>query len=283
MRISVIGLGNMGRAFADRALQQGHTVTVWNRTPGRAAELVAAGATEAASPAAAASEADVVLVVLTDADAVLGVCLGDEGLLAALGPETVLANISTVGPDTARQLAEAGPAGRVLDAPVLGSPDVVGAGRGAFLVGGEAKTVTALDRLWHDLGSGYTHCGPSGAGAIMKLVSNLLLVTGVTALAEGIATARSHGITDDLIKDLFSQSLVVSPASQVRLDTLMNPDHPGWFTPELARKDVRLAVSLAREGGVPVAMGPATDALLTRTIETGVAWPDFSAVIEALS
>jgi 3-hydroxyisobutyrate dehydrogenase-like beta-hydroxyacid dehydrogenase len=282
MRVSVIGLGSMGSALAARALERGHEVTVWNRSPGRAEPLVSTGAMEAESPGTAAADADVVLVVLTDDAAVLSVCLGDDGLLTHLGPQTVVANVSTVSPDTARQLAMAGPEGRVLDAPVLGSPDMIAGGHGAFLIGGAAATIRSLSSLWHDLGSKYTHCGPSGAGATLKLVSNLLLVTGVAALAEGVATARASGIPDDLIETVLGESSVVSPASQIRLPNIMDPSHPGWFSATLARKDVRLAVNLAQAGGVPVRIGPATDALLTTVIDTESDWPDFASVIEAL-
>jgi 3-hydroxyisobutyrate dehydrogenase-like beta-hydroxyacid dehydrogenase len=282
MRVTVLGLGNMGQAFANRALHQGHQVTGWNRTPGRAPELVAAGATEATSIADAVPGADLVLVVLADDQAVTQVCLGPDGALAALGADTVLACASTVSPDTARALAEAGPAGRVLDSTVMGAPAAIAAGKGKFLIGGAEETVTRLAPLWADLGAGYTHCGPVGSGATMKLVSNLLLITGVAALGEALATARGHGLSDDLLRSVFAESFVVSEGSKIRLDALLSTDHPGWFTPALARKDLRLAIGLAEEAGVGVRIGPATEQLLGRVIDSGIEWADFSAVIEAL-
>jgi len=282
MRIAVLGMGNMGKAFATRALERAHLVTVWNRSAGRATDLVAKGAVEAESPQAAVMGSEVVLVVLADNAAVLEVCLGDDGALASLGPTAVLANISTVSPDTVRRLAEAGPEGRVLDSPVMGSPSLIAAGMGSFLIGGPSTAVEMLDSLWSDLGAGYTQCGPVGTGATMKLVSNLLLITGVTALAEGIVTARKNGISDELLKDVLADSFVVSAASKVRLESLFDSSHPGWFSPSLARKDVRLAVDLAEQAGVELRVGPATDALLTSVIDAGGQWPDFAAVIEAL-
>jgi 3-hydroxyisobutyrate dehydrogenase len=117
--------------------------------------------------------------------------------------------------------------------------------------------------------------------AIMKLISNLLLITGVASLAEAIATARNQGISDELLQNVLGQSPVISAASAIRLKSIIDPDHPGWFSPTLARKDLRLAVGLAEQGGLPVRVGPATDALLTAVIESGEEWPDFSAVIEA--
>jgi 3-hydroxyisobutyrate dehydrogenase-like beta-hydroxyacid dehydrogenase len=283
MRITVLGVGNMGRAFATRALERGHQVTVWNRSPGRASELMAAGAVEADTPGHAVIGADAVLVVLADDTAVLDVCLGDDGVLASLGPTTVFANVSTVSPDTAHRLAAFGPGDRVLDSPVMGSPDLVAGGLGSFLIGGELPAITAAEPLWSDLGAGYTHCGPAGAGATMKIVSNLLLITGVASLAEGIAIAREHGVSDELLRNILSTSFVVSPTSNIRMESLIDDSHPGWFSPELARKDVRLAVELADQAGVRVRIGPATESLLTTVIESGGQWPDFSAVIEALT
>jgi 3-hydroxyisobutyrate dehydrogenase len=283
MRISILGMGNMGQAFASRALETGYETTVWNRTPGRVAVLVANGAVEATTPTAAAAGADAVLVVLADDAAVLDVCQGDDGVLASLERDAVFANVSTVSPQTARRLAELGPEGRVIDAPVMGSPAMIAGGLGRFLIGGPALAISTIAPLWSDLGSGYTHCGPVGSGATMKILANSLLITGVASLAEAIATARRHAIPDEFLKTLLADSPVVSLASNLRLDSLLDPSHPGWFSPTLARKDLRLAIDLAEETGVGVRIGPAAEALLTTVIDAGGEWPDFAAVIEALS
>jgi 3-hydroxyisobutyrate dehydrogenase len=201
--------------------------------------------------------------------------------LASLEPSAVFANVSTVAPRTVRHLAEAGPADRVLDSPVMGSPEMIAAGFGSFLIGGNLSAITAAGPLWTDLGSGYTHCGPSGTGATMKIIQNMLLITGVAALAEGIATARENGLSEELIRNVMTDSGVVSPASKVRLASVLDDAHPGWFSPALARKDIRLAVDLASEVGIPARSGPAAESLLSTVIDEGGAWPDFTAVIEA--
>jgi len=283
MRITILGMGNMGRAFAARALDKGHEVTVWNRSPGRAGDLVGRGAREAGSPAEGAAGADYVLVVLADDAAVNHVCLGDAGALAALAPEAVLINVSTVAPSTSRSLAEEAGGHHVLDAPVLGAPEVIAEGRGRFFVGGDEEAVGAADVIWSDLGSGHTYCGPLGSGNTVKIVVNLLLVAGVSAVAEAVATARSHGVPDELLKAILPDLPVVAPATRARLDSVMDPGHPGWFAPALARKDVRLAIGLAEEAGLAVRIGPATEALLSSVVDRGGDWEDFSAVIEALS
>jgi 3-hydroxyisobutyrate dehydrogenase len=283
MRITILGMGNMGRAFAARAIETGHQTTVWNRTPGQVAALVASGAIEVNTRTTAVAGADAVLVVLADDAAVLEVCLDEDGVLASLEPDAVFANVSTISPDTARRLAELGPEGRVLDAPVMGSPEMIAGGFGRFLIGGPAPAITAVEPLWNDLGSGYTHCGPVGAGATMKILANSLLITGVASLAEVIATARQQSISDEFLRTLLADSPVVSVASNLRLDSLLDATHPGWFSLALARKDLRLAIDLAEQTGVGVRIGPAAEALLTAVIDAGEEWPDFAAVIEALS
>jgi 3-hydroxyisobutyrate dehydrogenase-like beta-hydroxyacid dehydrogenase len=282
MRVTILGQGNMGRALAARALEKGHQVTVWNRSPGRSGELVSAGAVEAPTPAAAVADADVTLVVVADDAAVRAVCLGADGALAALADHGVLADVSTVSPELIQELAAAGPEGRVVDCPVMGAPATVAQGGGRFLVGGPEDTVARVAPLWSDLGADYLHCGPVGSGMVLKLVSNMLLVTGITALAEGIAVARGQGVSDELLRKLFADSAVTSQADRARVDSLLDDAHPGWFTPELARKDVRLALGLAEQAGVPVAVGPAVAGLLDTVIDGERRWADFTAVIEAL-
>lgn len=284
MRLTVLGMGGMGRGFAKRAMERGHRVTVWNRTPGRADEFVARGATEAKTVSEAVARADVTLVVVTDDEALLDVCLGIDGALASVAKGAILVNVSTVSPEAARELAEAGPANSVLDAPVLGSPARVAQGAGRFLIGGPPETVRRLDPLWSDIGAGYVHCGPVGTGAAMKLMCNLQLIIGVAAFAEVIGTARAAGIDDELLRTIFTDSPFVSQSTKARVDAVLDPRHPGWFSPELARKDVRLAIEMAERRGIPVRLGPAAENLLTAVIEgNGVDWPDFSAVIEAFS
>src|ERR1700728_2177055 len=104
MRVAGLGMGSMGYAFAERALEKGHDVTVWNRSANRAADLISGGAIEAPSPAAAVVESEVVLIVVADDSAVDSVCLGEQGVMGSLPPGAILAIVSTVAPDTVRGL-----------------------------------------------------------------------------------------------------------------------------------------------------------------------------------
>lgn len=287
MKLAICGLGNMGRAFAERALDVGHEVTVWNRSPGKADDLVGRGAREATTPADAADGADVVLAIVTDDAAALQVCQGEgsdadpaTAITAGMSDRALLASASTVSPAAARRIAQGGPDGRVFDTPILGAPTAVRQGKGRFLVGGPEDRYADLRPLLQSLCAEAVHCGPAGSGAAMKLACNLLLISGVTAVAEAIAVARSQGLDEAHITAALDGSLVMSPAMSLRLDALLDPQHPGWFGPALARKDVRLFSELAEQAGLDARIGPAATALLDKVADGD--WPDFAAVIEAV-
>ena len=100
--------------------------------------------------------------------------------------------------------------------------------------------------------------------------------------AEGIALARSQGVSDDLLRAWFADAIVVSQADRLRLEAVLDENHPGWFTPQLARKDLELAIGLARLSGLPIRMAPAAAEQIDRAIDRNPDWQDVAAVIEAL-
>jgi 3-hydroxyisobutyrate dehydrogenase len=271
-RVAVLGMGAMGSAVADRARQQGYDVVVWNRTPGRGG-----ASPHAHSPVEAVTHADVVVVAVRDDAAVHQVC--SEELLNGLGPSASLLILTTVTPATVREL-EARRPGRVLDTPVMGSPQMVREGHVTFLVGGGEHADPAVFGLLDDLGAGHTRCGPAGGGTVMKIVSNLQLVLGVAALAEAVATAREQGVDDDVLRAVFGDSLVVSQGARMGLSAMLDPEHRGLLGPvSNAVNDVNLALSLA--GDLDLVLSPTVVELLGRVADRQ--WPDFSAVVEGLT
>ena len=163
---------------------------------------------------------------------------------------------------------------------MMGSPSRIAAGMGSFLIGGPSTAVEMLRFPGVTLVSDTPIAGRLERSD-HELVSNLLLITGVTALAEGSSSPERRDLSIHLRKGVLADSFVVSAASKVHwtaCSTTLTLAAP----PSLARKDVRLAVDLADRPESSCAVGPATDALLTSVIDAGVQWPDFAAVIEAL-
>lgn len=233
--IAVLGIGHMGTPIARRLLGGGHRVTVWNRSPARCRPLAADGAALAASPAAAVDGADVVIVMLTDASAVNAVLFGPDGAATALRPGTVVLQMSTIGPDEVRAIADRLPAGvSFLDAPVGGSVNAAESGTLTIFAGGSADVVETAAAVLDHLGS-VRHCGPIGTGAAIKLVANTGLVTAVTGLHDALTVAASLGIDRPTALDVLGRGPLASAVQRVGA--------PGaWFAVALAAKDARLAL-----------------------------------------
>jgi 3-hydroxyisobutyrate dehydrogenase-like beta-hydroxyacid dehydrogenase len=282
MRVSVLGLGTMGQAVAGRLLARGHTVTVWNRTPGRQHPLADHGARVAGSVADAVAGAEVVLTLLTADDAVREVCLGDGGVRESLAADAVLVDMSSVHPGTSHEVAAAVGEDRFADAPILAGPATVTSGEAMLVVGGTESVVARLRPLLGDLSARCIHGGPVGAGTTVKLVFNLLFLQELLALSEAVALAEAAGLDAPLISELFRTSAMVPAGLLNRLDDVLGGEHHGWFPIPLARKDLRLAIQLGRESGLDLRLAVATDRVYQLAGDLARPDDDVAAVVEAV-
>jgi 3-hydroxyisobutyrate dehydrogenase-like beta-hydroxyacid dehydrogenase len=281
MRLSVLGMGHMGHALASRLLERGYDVTVWNRTTGKADDLVQRGAVEATALDEAVQGAEAVTMCLTNDAAVRSVAL-DGGLAATLPSGSVLVDMSTVSPETSRAVGAAVSAGSFIDAPVLGGPDAFQAGRAKLLLGGARAVIDRLDALWNDLSSGHYYTGENGTATTLKLLSNLILIGGTQLLMEAVATAQAHGFPDDVLRDVFGGSPAVAPGVKVRLEDVLHGDHDGWWTLKLADKDLGLALKLAQSAGLELPLARAGERLIDRSIDAGYGDKDLGAMMNVL-
>lgn len=234
--ISVLGLGRMGGAMARRFLEHGHEVTVWNRTPSRANDLVAEGAVAAESPARAVDGARLVITMLADAAAVTEVLTGPDGAAPHIGAHTVVAQMSTIGPEATAELAATLPSSvRMIDAPVKGSVPQVRDGALTILAGGAPADIDQAAEALSQLGT-IRRCGRVGAGSAVKLVINAAMISAVTALAEVMAVADGLDVPEDLARAVLSESPLGA--------ALTRADATGAAFPiTLAAKDLGLAVA----------------------------------------
>jgi 3-hydroxyisobutyrate dehydrogenase-like beta-hydroxyacid dehydrogenase len=275
MDVAVLGMGRMGRALAGRLLEGGHRVAVWNRSKGKAGELVAAGAREAQSVADAVEGVDVAITMLADDDAVRAVAFGE--LRSSMGDETMYVDCSTVSPGLSAELAEAF-RGRFLAMPVLGSPAAVSAGQAAFLAGGNAGVVDRLDPVISSLSDTVRRYDTAPLALTAKLASNLLLLSGVVALAESFAVGRSGGLREDQLRDLLGTSPLVAPALKNRFEGVLGGSQAGWWTTVLGAKDAGLALDVAREADVELPVASVVRDLYDKAASSGLNDADIAAV-----
>lgn len=280
-RIGFVGLGNMGLGMACRLAEAGYDLVVHNRTPARSEEVAELGARVAQTPGAAAQHADVVLLSLASEDVVRAALFGGDGVLGRLRPGGHLVDLSTISPDFAREVAErAQQSGhRALEASVYGAPHHARAGKLRIMVGGRAEDLGEVAELLDVLGKQVIHLGPSGMGATMKLVVNMLMGVQMPALAEAVVLGERAGLRRDDILELIAGSGYSSPVMTFRCGFMARRAFEPVFKLELMRKDMMLALAKSQELGVPLAVSESACAMLTAAQQQGLGDLDVAAIL----
>jgi 3-hydroxyisobutyrate dehydrogenase len=249
--VALIGLGTMGAGIAERLLDQGFAVDVWNRTPGPAVRLAERGATAHAMPEQAAAGADVVLTMLPTGDAVKDVML-ERGTLSAIRPGAVWAQMGTIGVESTEALraevAGARPDVAFVDAPVTGSREPARSGRLVILASGPAGARSIVEPVFEALGRP-VWLGDAGAGSRLKLVLNTWLAFEIEATAEVAALADRLGIPHTALREAVAGGTLASGAAMTKLAKMESGDYSPDFSLEWALKDLDLARAA---GGVEV-------------------------------
>src|SRR3954465_11823007 len=208
MQIGVAGLGRMGAAIAARLMEVGHTVSVWNRTPERAKPLVAAGAKQCATPEDLAGHSDVIITMLTDADAIDHVYNGEHGLLAGDAHDRLFIEMSTVRPEVEIALAKVVRASgaRFVECPVGGTTGPARQGKLFGFMGADDGDAELAEPILNQLCRRLEHVGPVGSGALAKFTINMPLMIYYQALGEALAMARPLGLEPERLMDMIADS-----------------------------------------------------------------------------
>ncbi|MFE2955893.1 NAD(P)-dependent oxidoreductase [Nocardia tengchongensis] len=273
-RIAFLGLGRMGAGMAARMVAAGHEVTVYNRTPEKAAEVVSAGATFAETPRAAAKDAEAIFAMVADDEASRAAWLGADGALAGeYAPGAFAVEFSTISRPWVYELSKHAAAHglRYLDSPVTGLPDAAAAGQLTLFVGADLADLDAARPLLAPLCTNIVHFGDVGAGASYKLIQNLLGSVQIAATAEALRTAELAGLDLAVVADTLSKGGAASP-TVIRMCTEMlggRHDRDIAFTAALRLKDTRIGVELADAVGTPAALGHTAEQIFERLVAAG--------------
>jgi 3-hydroxyisobutyrate dehydrogenase-like beta-hydroxyacid dehydrogenase len=271
-RVAFLGLGRMGRPMAQRLVDAGHHVTVWNRTASKAEGFERAART----PSDAVIGADVVITMLADPDAVRDVVFS-SGLAKAMRPDAVLVEMSTIGVRAAKRLHE-GVDRATLDAPVGGGVAQAASGELHVLVGGDVR---ALDRARDVLGvfGDIVHCGEAGAGQVAKLCFNAVLAVTMSGVGEAIALGERLGLETETVLDVLSRSSA-GPMVTKKGPMVQERDYPASFALSLMRKDAGLVKEAARDASVWIPLAALVADLLERAEREGHGDGDYSGITE---
>jgi 3-hydroxyisobutyrate dehydrogenase-like beta-hydroxyacid dehydrogenase len=282
-RLGFIGLGYLGSRMAKRLAAAGFPMVVYDLDRAKTAELVALGAKVARHPGELASEVDVVLSSLPDDRAVEVVYLGPGNVLDSARPGTRIIELSTISPETARELHRAALKVDVcaLDVAVSGSTKSAEAGALTLFGGGDREAFEASEAIFSAIAKQWFYMGPSGSGVAMKLVVNGLLGVGMQAIAEAAALGSRLGLPRDLLLDTLAKTAVVAPAHAGKLATAKKNDYTPQFPIRLMHKDFGLILTVAAPHGLSLPVTEAAAAVNSAEADSGIE-EDFSAVIRRM-
>jgi 3-hydroxyisobutyrate dehydrogenase-like beta-hydroxyacid dehydrogenase len=281
-RIGFIGLGTMGKPMAANLIRKGYAVTVYNRTPEKADELVALGAEAAATPAEAARKADVVFTMLSNDAALLETFSGEYGILQGIQPGMTVIDCSTVSPKTSRQLYEelAGHYVDFLDAPVTGSKPAAENGTLVFMVGGNKEVFDDHYSLLMDLGSKALYMGPSGSGSYTKLAHNTIVGINALALVEGLSIATKAGLDPELFLQIVTAGAANSRQAELKGGKIIGRDFSNQFSLKLMLKDLLLAADLTAQFQLPTPLLHSAAGVFQMGLSKGLGEEDLCSVVQ---
>jgi len=279
-RLGFVGIGYMGRPIARRLRESGFKLTAYDRDLSKAEVLTKYGATVARSVSELSSSCNVVLSCLPSDEAVLNIYRGPDDVFANARRGSLVIDLSTVYPDTSRQLSTLGSEHgvEVLDVTISGSTPAAENGLLTLFGGGNKECFDGAESIFRVIGHKYFYLGPSGSGATMKLVVNSLLGIGMQAIAEAVALGEKASLDRNRLLDVLSQTAVVAPAHVGKLQRVMRSDYSPQFPIRLMNKDFGLILNLAAAVGARMPAAGAAFEVNARQSDEG-AEQDFSAVI----
>jgi len=284
MKVAFIGMGTMGVPMATNVLKAGYDVTVHNRTRSREEAVAAQGAKRAATPAEAAQGADVIITCLSDTPDVEAVILGENGVIEGAQADAIVADMSTISPTATQQMAEilAQKGIKMIDAPVSGGSEGAQKGTLSIMIGGAEADVAKIKPVFEAMGTTITHIGPVGAGQLTKAINQIIVAGTYWSVAEGLALGIKADLDMAKVVQAVGGGAAGSWALTNRSSNMINNDYPLGFRVKLHRKDLNIALNVARELGVTMPVTALVEQAETGLITRGFGDEDISAIARSV-
>jgi 2-hydroxy-3-oxopropionate reductase len=280
--VGFIGLGIMGGPMAANLVKAGFDVIGHNRTPEPTRRLVEQGGRGADSLAEAVRDADVVVTMLPDSSDVEAVALGEDGIYAHAKPGTLHLDMSSIRPDVAKQVAEAGKERgiRVLDAPVSGGQQGAIDATLSIMAGGDPNDFADARPVLEAVGRTVVHVGPVGAGQTVKAANQLIVAGTIELVAEAIVFLEAYGVDMEAAIKVLAGGLAGNAILERKAPGMLARDFTPGFRIELHHKDMGIVTSAAREAGVVVPLGAVVAQLIASLKAQGDGGLDHSALLK---
>ncbi len=276
MQIGIAGIGRMGAAMAERLMEVGHTLTVWNRSPDKTRKLADAGAKVASTPEDLAEQSDAVITMLTDADAIDHVYNGEHGMLSGDVADKLFIEMSTVRPEIPIALAKVVRASgaRFVECPVGGTTGPARQGKLFGFMGADEGDAALAKPILDQLCRRLEHVGPVGNGALAKFTINMPLMIYYQALGEALSMARGMGLEPERLMDIISDTSGAPTMMKMRAPVvakmLKGEDPPVTFDLSGCVKDLQAMQAEGKARGLSLPLVQLTLACMEESVSKGL-------------
>ncbi len=285
LSVGFIGLGKMGQPMSRNVLKGGFPLTVANRSQSAVEALAGEGATPARTPAEAAARSDVICLCLPMPATVEEVTLGTGGLIEGIRPGSIVVDFSTIGPSTCRSVAAALAERQAgyLDAPVSGGTTGAEAGTLTVMVGGDQGQYERALPILQKVGKKIVYAGPVGAGAVLKLMNQLLVGINLAGAAEAMVLGVKAGVDAQLLYETIASATGNSFQLQRCFpDLILKGSFEAMFSVDLLHKDLNLGLEVGKDNGVRLLLSALAAQVFEEAREMGFGEEDIAAVVKPL-
>jgi 3-hydroxyisobutyrate dehydrogenase-like beta-hydroxyacid dehydrogenase len=283
-KIAFIGIGKMGLPMSVLIAKAGYSVIAYDQSAARLADARVHGISVASSPAEAVNGRSVVTTSLPDDAALRAALLGSSGLLAAMAPNSVLIETSTVSAEASAEVDAASTARGIayLRAPISGNASIVHTGALTCFVSGPADAFDRVKPLFAAFTRAQTYLGPAEEARYAKLAVNLMIAVSAAMMAESLALARKGGIAWQDILKVLDDSAVASPMVKYKTAPLRVRDFGSTFSCKQMAKDLDLILGAGHAVGVPLQLAAQVREIYGALIAQGDGETDFIGTVRHL-
>ena len=284
-RIGFIGIGTMGKPMALNLIKAGYRLIAYDINPKPLEELKDKGVSIGQSSKDVASQSDIIITMLPNSDDVQKAILGENGVIEGAKRSSIVIDMSTIDPSVSRTIAKVllEKNIKMLDAPVSGAQMGAEAGTLTIMVGGDEDIFHKCSDIFKAMGKNIYYCGSNGSGGIVKIVNNLMAGIIATASTEALALGVKAGVNFKTLYDVISASSGQNWVMQVQFAAkAFKGDFEPGFMAQLARKDLGLAMNLAKEEGVPLLLGGLVYQIHSHIVASGLGKKDASIQVKMI-
>jgi 2-hydroxy-3-oxopropionate reductase len=281
MKIGFIGLGIMGKPMSKNLLKAGHQLVVCDIVRAAVEEVVAAGATAAATPKEVAQQTELIITMLPNSPEVKQVLLGANGIVEGARPGSIVADMSSIAPLVSREVAAALAAKGIelLDAPVSGGQPKAIDGTLAVMVGGKQEVFDRCLPVFKAMAASVVRVGDIGAGNVTKLANQVVVALNIAAVSEALVLATKSGVEPELVYKAIRGGLAGSTVMEAKAPLMMDRKFNPGFRINLHIKDLTNALETAHQVGVPLPLTAAVMEIMQALRVDGLGDSDHGALV----